>query len=54
MEVVLVGALDLLHMVAIPVNSHHPINQQMIRRANARHRIFEEERITHGFVGSRA
>ena len=51
MKLMLIRSLDLHHIISIPMNSHHPINQQMVFCSHARHRVFEEHRVAHRFVG---
>ena len=49
---VMIRALNLFHMISIPMNSHNSVCEEVVFRAHAGHRIFEEEGVAHSFVGS--
>jgi hypothetical protein len=52
MILMLIRALDIIHMVFIPMDPDDPVGQQRIMCASASHRVFEKHGVAHGFVGS--
>lgn len=54
MILVLKCALDLSHMIPVPMDSNHSIGQQRIVGTGASHRVFEEHSVAHGLIGTRA
>ncbi len=54
MEAMLICALNLRHMIAIPMGSNDPVNKQGILGSSTGHGFFEEDSVAHGFVDARA
>ena len=50
----LIRALDLLHMISVPMHTYNSVDEQVVFRAHTCHGIFEEHSITHSFVSSSA
>ncbi len=54
MEMMLICAFDLHHMILIPMDPYYSVSEQVVFGAHARHCVFEKEGVAHCFVGSGA
>jgi len=49
-----IRGLNLLHMIAIPMNSHHAVCEKLVLGTRTSHGIFEQHCVAPCFVGSGA
>jgi len=54
MITVLIRALNIIHMILIPMNADNSVREQSVVSPGAGHRVFEEHGVAHGFIGAGA